>query len=302
MNQQKTALITGIGGQDGSYLADILLAKGYLVHGLHRRSSVDNLTRLSHHKIGEDWTSHVGDITDAGCMADLVKRVQPDEVYHEADQDHVSNSFMAPSYQVDVTIKGVLNVLEAVRQHSRLKSKVFIPLSATMFGSQAMACQTEQTPLNPETPYAIAKAAAWQFCKYYRSYFAVDVRCAILYNHDSPRRGPDYLLQKIARDVPLSGNLRQIVTIGHAEEFMQASVELMQLAQPEDVIIGSPVAFEIMDLVQYRYDSRFAPMSSTAFRPCYQPDITKASSLFGFLPIWNAGNLLRHLRSLRSKI
>lgn len=251
----KRALITGIGGQDGSYLADILLEKGYEVHGLYRRSSGGNLRNLSH--ILDRIVLHQGDVTDYGSVQQVVYDSRPDEVYHEADQDNVDWSFKLPAYTIDVTIKGTFNVLECMKYWDT-KAKVFIPCSAMMFGD-ASAPQTEQTPFNPQSPYACAKVAVYHMARYYRQVHGMFVVNGILYNHDSPRRHGNYLLHRICRAAATKSKLKMYsvddeVTIGSAKDYMGYVYETMQHGEPDDYIIDTPGRpYSIKELIDLAY-------------------------------------------------
>ena len=253
----KTALISGIGGQDGSYLADILLAKGYEVHGLVRHSSCDNLWRLKH--IKDKLNLHRGDVTDMRSVMGTVATVNPDELYHMADQDNVGWSFSVPGVQIDVTYGGVQNVLESVLQVKK-ECKVFIPVSATMFGN-APPPQNEDTPLDPRSPYACAKAAAYHLARHYRRDHSMFVTCGIMYNHDSPRRGPDYLLQKICRAAKLAdindplimGNLDLKVDIGYSPDYMDTAYKILQLDEPDDFVVSTEFGHPIRSMIAAAY-------------------------------------------------
>ncbi len=249
------ALILGIGGMDGSYLADILLERGYEVHGLYRRSSVDNLQRIAHCR--DKVTLHQGDMGDAKSIDRVICFVMPHEIYNVADQDHVQSSFAAPGYSMDITAGAVMRTLESVRLITP-QTKFFQPISATIFGD-APGPQTLDTPLNPLTPYACAKASALHIARYYRQVHGMHVVTAILYNHDSPRRGPDYFLQKICRQaVEVSRGLRDYVEvydpsarldIGYAKDYMEQVVECMGRSDPKDLLIGTGNPWLVEDYV-----------------------------------------------------
>ncbi len=241
----KKALILGIGGQDGSYLADILLERDYEVHGLYRRSSVDNLTRIAH--VWDKVVLHQGDITDPPSILRITKSTRPGEIYNMADQDHVGWSLDTSGVSFDVTAKAVATTLEIIREVNEA-IRFFQPCSAMMFGD-APPPQNETTPHNPQSPYACAKTAAYHLARYYRQVHGMFVTTAILYNHDSERRKGDYLLHQLrqaAWDV-LDGKTEEIavgdpemiVDIGHAKDYMKAAVELMELDYPDDFIIAS---------------------------------------------------------------
>ncbi len=258
----KRALILGIGGQDGSYLADILLAKGYEVHGMHRRSSVDNLGRIAH--CADRLTLHRGDLVDGASVERIVREVHPAEIYNEADQDSVGWSRSVPELTWAVTFAAVARLLETVRRCMGTNPliRLFQPLSAHVFGDPstltAPAPQDELTPLNPQSPYGIAKAAAWHACRMYRERHGVHVSCGILYNHDSPRRSDHYLLHKLCkasvriakgrqRTVAL-GNLDARVDVGFARDYMEAAWLLLQQPTPSDRVIATEEAEPVLNM------------------------------------------------------
>lgn len=248
----KRALVLGIGGQDGSYLADILLDRGYEVHGFYRRSSVDNLQRV-HHLLGDEpkIKLHRGDLCDASSVLRTLTDVEPDEIYNVADQDHVGWSGAVPRYNLDVTAGAVANLLETVRQICP-QARVYQPASSTVFeglkGSSIFSL-SESSPVNPLSVYACAKACAYYLARYYRQVHGLWVCTAILFNHDSPRRGGDYLLQHICRQaVGLStecsreirvGDPEAVVDVGYAGDYMRDVCDLMQLEEPDDFIVAS---------------------------------------------------------------
>ncbi len=254
----KRALILGIGGQDGSYLAELLLEKGYEVHGLARRSSYDNLARIA--AVRDRVTVHRGDLCDHHSLIRVMHVADPDEVYNMADQDEVGWSTYTPGYSVGVTYGGVASLLEILRYHENGKTRFFQPLSSTMFGLTD-GPQDERTPLNPGSPYACAKAAAWHLCKHYRRDHGVWVACGIMFNHDSPRRGPNYLLQQIARQavdvargrrdrIELTGP-DSLVSVGHAADYMDAAWRIMQRDDPRDYVVGVSGTVRISALCRY---------------------------------------------------
>ncbi len=245
----KHALIYGVGGQDGSYLADILLGKNYLVYGFYRRSSVDNLARIKHllEPLHPNLILLEGDLSDTASVRRAITSSNPDEVYQVADQDHVGWSFNTPQYSADITYGGVSRVLEAVR-NIRKDAKVYIPVSATMFGNEP-PMQNEVTHFNPLSPYACAKVGAYHLCGYYRQAYNMFVSTAILFNHDSERRGGDYFLHKICksaveivlgkRDKLAISNSSALLDIGYAKEYMEAVVKIMQLDRPINMVLAS---------------------------------------------------------------
>lgn len=248
----RKALILGIGGQDGSYLADILLARNYEVHGAHRRSSVDNLVRISH--CASRVALHRFDLADATSIDRVIASVCPDELYNVADQDHVGWSQDTPCYSVDVTAGSVSRILESVKMHCP-KCKVYLPSSATIFGD-GVGRLSETHSLKPQSPYACAKAHALHLCRMYRER-GLKTYSAILFNHDSPRRGSDYLLHRIvagARAGRLTlSSLYGAVDIGFAGDYMEAVVDMMQ-GEPEDYIVATGQAIWVQELVRRAFE------------------------------------------------
>lgn len=256
----KRALIIGVNGMDGSYLADILLAKGtYDVHGIIRRSSHDNLWRIA--TCLDRLTIHKGDVTDPISLERIIKDVAPDEIYNEADQDHVGFSFETPRLSVDVTYGAVATLLEILSRMDGIK--LFQPLSATMFGN-AEAPQTLETPFDPQSPYACAKVAAYYLCKHYREKFDVQVYTGILYNHDSVRRQGDYLLHHICKGAVrikhgdqsciVINNLETKVDIGSAREFMEVAHRILQCFPPGNWLIGTGESLSIQEMVEIAFE------------------------------------------------
>ena len=259
----KRALILGINGQDGSYLADLLLAKGYEVHGLYRRSSVDNLWRIRH--LDGKVTLHQGDLSDGASVENVIAKVMPDEIYNEADQDSVGWSHVSPDYQYDVTFRAVGRLLEFVKQ---TKTRIFQPCTAMMFGDAAKspqpAPQDEGTPFNPQSPYAVAKVAAYYACRHYREQHGVYVSCGILYNHDSPRRSEHYLLHKTCnaavriasgKQETLSlGNLDGRVDVGFAGDYMEAAWLALQQPKPDDYVVATGQAWSVEEMVAEAFE------------------------------------------------
>lgn len=246
------ALVTGIAGQDGSYLADILLERGYEVHGLYRHSSKIGLQNVQHNIGNPKFHLHQGDVTDALCLDRLIESVDAHEIYHEADQDNVDWSFKFPAYQMDVTVKAVMNLMDSVRRHCP-SARVFIPCSATMFGN-APAPQDENTPFNPQSPYACAKVAAYHIARMYRQNYGMFVTTGILFNHDSPRRNGNYLLHKICKAAVKGTQLDlfnpdQPTQIGYAEDYMRYAVHLMQLSFSGDFCISHAPILTLVKLV-----------------------------------------------------
>jgi GDPmannose 4,6-dehydratase len=248
----KKAFITGITGQDGSYLAELLLRKGYEVHGLKRRSSSFNTGRLDN--IYADWHRedsrmflHFGDLSDSTSLWNLLYSIQPDEIYNLAAQSHVRVSFDIPEYTCDVTANGALRILEAVRRIG-LKSRFYQASSSEMFGS-APPPQSENTPFHPRSPYACAKLFGHSITANYRESYGIFAVSGILFNHESPRRGETFVTRKIARgaahikaglqDKLFLGNLSAKRDWGFAPEYTEAMWMMLQQDEPVDYVIGT---------------------------------------------------------------
>jgi GDPmannose 4,6-dehydratase len=259
----KRALITGITGQDGSYLAELLLSQGYEVHGLIRRASsfntrrIDHLYRDLHNSDQVLLYLHHGDVTDAGRLRDLVYQIEPSEVYHLAAQSHVRVSFDLPEYTGDVTGLGTLRLLEAIRS-SGVSTRFYQASSSEMFGA-APAPQSEKTPFAPQSPYAAAKVYAhWVTCNYRQGYnlFAAS---GILFNHESPRRGETFVTRKITRALAAIqagrqqhlylGNLDAHRDWGYAPDYVEAMWCMTQLDAPDDFVIGTGEAHSVRDFL-----------------------------------------------------
>lgn len=252
------ALIFGVTGQDGSYLADHLLGLGYEVYGTHRRTSLDNTVRTDKARQSKRFHLLRADLTDPGSVAAAVWQVRPQEVYNLADQDNVGWSECLPRLAVDVTYGGVFHVLQAVEDHAP-NAKVFQPVSATMFAGSSPP-QNEGSPHFPQSPYAVAKCAAYHLCRHYRIFHGLYVSTGILFNHDSERRGGDYLLQRLARQaVEVARGRRAVVTVfrpgdhvdvGYAPEFVTAFHRILQLDRPTDLVIGTGRAYSVGELAE----------------------------------------------------
>ena len=272
------------------------------MHGFVRRSSVDNLQRIRH--LLGDITLHYGDITDFACVYRVIRKSQPHEIYNEADQDHVGYSCDSPRYSIDVTVGGVSNILESMRSLNVSELKFFQPVSATMFDTRHSP-QNETTPLNPTSPYACAKAHSFHLVRHYRESYGVFACTAIMYNHESPRRGEGYLLQKIVRAVnagrPLElYNVHMPVDIGYAKEYMEAAHDIMQLDEPDDFVLATEREYKISYLATAAYAHASLPSSFTAVESSEPEsnmigDISKAQKAFGFAPKVHGAALIKLL-------
>ncbi len=258
----KKAFITGITGQDGSYLAELLLAKGYEVHGLMRRSSSFNTSRIEHlyqdpHKEGTRLFLHYGDLSDASMLSRLLARIVPDEVYALGAQSHVRVSFDAPLYTGDVTGLGTLRLLEAIRE-SQVPCRFYQASSSEMFGA-APAPQDEKTPFYPRSPYGVAKVAAYWYAVNYREAYGLHVSNGILFNHESPRRGDTFVTRKVTSTVAkivagkekelFLGNLDAKRDWGYAPEYVEAMWRMVQQTKPGDYVVATNETHTIREMV-----------------------------------------------------
>jgi GDPmannose 4,6-dehydratase len=259
----KRALITGVTGQDGSYLAEFLLSKGYEVHGIIRKASTFNTYRISHlyvdpRKGSTKFFIHYGDLSDTGQIAHLLYDLRPDEFYHLGAQSHVRVSFDMPEYTGDITGLGTLRVLEAIRR-SGIKTKFYQASSSEMFGS-APAPQSETTPFYPRSPYAVAKAYAFWTTVNYREAYNLFACNGILFNHESPRRGETFVTRKITRAIAnimagkeqkvYLGNLKARRDWGYAPEYVECQWRMLQENRPGDYVIGTGESHSVEEFVK----------------------------------------------------
>ena len=257
----KVALITGITGQDGSYLAELLLEKGYEVHGIVRRSSLINTHRIDHIYDNSNLTLHYGDLTDATNIIGVIKKVEPDEIYNLGAQSHVKVSFETPEYTGNVDGLGTLRILEAVRLLG-MEDKVRIYQASTseLYGLVQEVPQRETTPFYPRSPYGVAKLYGYWIVKNYRESYGLHASSGILFNHESPRRGGTFVTRKITRglsristgqqDVLSLGNLDARRDWGHAKDFVEAMWLMLQQDQPDDYVIATGVQYSVRDFVE----------------------------------------------------
>ena len=255
----KIALITGITGQDGSYIAELLLEKGYEVHGIVRRSSLINTHRIDH--IYDSITLHYGDLTDATNLVRVVKQVQPDEIYNMGAQSHVKVSFEMPEYTADVDALGTLRILESVRLLG-MEDRVRIYQASTseLYGLVQETPQKETTPFYPRSPYGVAKLYGYWITKNYREAYGMYACSGILFNHESPRRGETFVTRKITRglsrisnglqDCLYLGNLDAKRDWGHAKDFVEAMWLMLQQDEPDDYVIATGVQYSVKDFVE----------------------------------------------------
>jgi GDPmannose 4,6-dehydratase len=264
----KRALITGITGQDGSYLADLLLGKGYEVHGIIRRASTFNTSRIDHlyqdpHVHGVRLFLHYGDLADSVHLVKLLYNLQPDEIYHLGAQSHVRVSFEIPEYTADVTGIGTIRILEAVRE-TGVKPRFYQASSSEMFGKVQEVPQTEKTPFWPRSPYGVAKVFSYWATVNYRESYGLHASNGILFNHESPRRGETFVTRKISRSVArikcgldkvlYLGNLDARRDWGYAPEYVQGMWLILQQDRPDDYILATNETHSVQEFVELAFE------------------------------------------------
>lgn len=263
----KKALITGITGQDGSYLAEFLLEKGYEVHGIKRRSSLFNTQRIDHiyqdpHEAGARLHLHYGDLTDSSNLTRILAEVQPDEVYNLGAQSHVAVSFESPEYTADVDAMGTLRLLEAIRFLGlEKKTKFYQASTSELYGLVQEIPQKETTPFYPRSPYAVAKLYAYWIAVNYREAYGMYACNGILFNHESPRRGETFVTRKITRGLAniaqgldkclYMGNLDSLRDWGHAKDYVRMQWMMLQQDQPEDFVIATGVQYSVRQFIEW---------------------------------------------------
>jgi GDPmannose 4,6-dehydratase len=255
----KVALITGINGQDGSYLTELLLQKGYEVHGIVRRASLINTDRIDH--VYDSITLHYGDLTDSTNLVRVIQQVQPDEIYNLGAQSHVKVSFEMPEYTGMVDGLGTLRILEAVRLLGmEKKTRIYQASTSEMFGKVQEIPQSETTPFYPRSPYGVAKVYGYWIVKNYRESYGLHASSGILFNHESPRRGETFVTRKITRglssistgqqDILYLGNLNAKRDWGHAQDFVEAMWLMLQQNEPDDYVIATGEQYSVRDFVE----------------------------------------------------
>jgi GDPmannose 4,6-dehydratase len=264
---QKVALITGVTGQDGSYLAEFLLEKGYIVHGIKRRASLFNTQRIDHiyqdpHIDNANFKLHYGDLTDTSNLIRIVKETQPDEIYNLGAQSHVAVSFESPEYTADVDAIGTLRLLEAIRILGLEKKTRFYQASTSeLYGLVQETPQKETTPFYPRSPYAVAKMYAYWITVNYREAYGIYACNGILFNHESPRRGETFVTRKITRGLAniaqglegclYLGNLDALRDWGHAKDYVRMQWLMLQQEVAEDFVIATGVQFSVRQFIQW---------------------------------------------------
>ena len=301
MSKQLKALITGITGQDGSYLAEFLLNKGYEVHGVVRRCSMTRLDRIEH--ISQFLTLHTADITDSGSIYRILKDVAPDEVYNLAAQSFVHASWEVPVATAEMTGMAVTNILDSVRTLG-LKSKVYQASSSEMFGKVAHVPQTEETPFYPRSPYGVAKLYGHWIPVNYRESFGLHCSSGILFNHESPRRGLEFVTRKIThavarikkglQDKLFLGNLDAKRDWGYAGDYVRAMWLMLQQETPDDYVIATGEAHSVREFCQYAFDrvgldwEKYVEIDPKFYRPSEVDillgDCSKAKNTLGWKP------------------
>ena len=266
MTQQKTALITGITGQDGSYLAEFLLEKGYVVHGIKRRASSFNTQRVDHiyqdpHIENANFKLHYGDLTDTSNLIRIIQETQPDEIYNLGAQSHVAVSFESPEYTADVDALGSLRILEAIRILKLEKKTRFYQASTSeLYGLVQETPQKETTPFYPRSPYAVAKMYAYWITVNYREAYGIYACNGILFNHESPRRGETFVTRKITRGLAninqgleeclFMGNIDALRDWGHAKDYVRMQWLMLQQDKPEDFVIATGVQYSVRQFIE----------------------------------------------------
>ena len=311
-----TALITGVTGQDGSYLAELLLGKGYEVHGVIRRASSFNTQRLDSiyrdpHEAGVRFRMHYGDLSDSGSLVNLIRQLEPDEIYHLGAQTHVKVSFDVPEYTSDATGMGTVRILEAIRS-SGISTRFYQASSSEMFGS-APPPQSEETPFHPRSPYGVAKVFAHWMTVNYREAYGMFATNGILHNHESPRRGETFVTRKITRAVArikaglqeklYLGNLDATRDWGYAPEYVEAMWMMLQHDTPDDFVIATGEGHTVREFAQVAFNhvdldwEQYVEVDPDYYRPAEVDkligDPSKAKRVLGWEPRTNFEELAR---------
>jgi len=306
-SEMKKALITGITGQDGSYLAELLLDKGYEVHGIIRRSSTFNTSRIDHlyqdpHKDGTRLFLHYGDLSDGSRMVTLMDKVQPDEVYNLAAQSHVRVSFDEPEYTGETTGLGTSRLLEAIRM-TGISTKFYQASSSEMFGATPPP-QNEDTPFYPRSPYGVAKVYSYWMTKNYREAYGMFACNGILFNHESERRGETFVTRKIAigaakiaagkQEFLYMGNLDSVRDWGYAPEYVEGMWRMLQQDVADDYVLATNTAYTVKDFLQFSFEAvgldweKYVRFDERYLRPTEVDaligDYSKAKSTLGWEP------------------
>lgn len=296
------ALITGINGQDGSYLAELLIEKGYDVHGIIRRTSQPLMDNIIHFK--DQIILHPGDMTDAGSIQNAIEKVMPNEIYNLAGMSQVRWSYDVPSMTMDVNCLGLLRIIESVRG-LKLDCKIYQACSSEMFGKVMETPQTEKTPFYPRSPYGVSKAAAYYMARVYRESYGMKIYCGILFNHESPRRGEEFLSRKVCkavaeikagkRDKLTLGNLDAKRDFGYAKEYAEWIWYILQYDTPDDFVIATGETHSVKEFVELAFYyagidnwEDYVDYNKNLVRPAevdlLMGDATKSRNILGFEP------------------
>lgn len=303
----KKAIVTGITGQDGSYLAELLLSKGYEVHGLIRRSSTFNTDRIDHiyqdpHVPHPNLFLHYSDLADGSRLVTLLNEIQPDEVYNLGAQSHVRVSFDEPEYTGDITGLGTIRLLEAIRAIG-LETRFYQASSSEMFGATPPP-QNESTPFYPRSPYGVAKVYSYWITKNYREAYGIFASNGILFNHESPRRGDTFVTRKITRAVArikagvqdelFMGNLDSVRDWGYAPEYVEAMWRMLQADEPDDFVVATNTAYTVRDFLELSFQhagldwEKYVRFDERYLRPTEVDsligDASKAKDTLGWTP------------------
>ena len=313
----KIALVTGITGQDGSYLAELLLSKGYEVHGIIRRASTFNTSRLEHlytdpHTREAALKLHYGDLSDASALARLIGRITPDEIYNLAAQSHVRVSFDNPEYTTDITATGAVRLLEAIRE-TGIKPRFYQASSSEMFGKAQEIPQRETTPFYPRSPYGCAKVYAYWITVNYRESYGLFACNGILFNHESPRRGETFVTRKITRAVAhivtglqdklYLGNLEAKRDWGYAREYVEAMWLMLQQAKPDDYVVATGESHSVREFLEAAFAHagldwrKYVEIDPNYYRPTEVDllvgDASKAKKQLGWEPKTKFNDLVK---------
>jgi GDPmannose 4,6-dehydratase len=307
---KRKAFITGITGQDGSYLAEILLEKGYEVYGMIRRSSSFNTARIDH--IFGDVELVFGDLSDGSVLNQLMRTIRPDEVYNLGAQSHVRVSFDVPEYTADTDAMGTLRLLDAIREEG-VQARFYQASSSEMFGKAREAPQTEETPFHPRSPYGVSKVFSYWITRNYREAYGMYAVNGILFNHESPRRGPTFVTRKITRavgailrgeqeDLKL-GNLDAKRDWGYAKDYMDGAWRMLQLDEPDDFVLATGETHSVEEFLDAAFGhagidwKQYVKIDERYFRPAEVDlligDYSKAKAAFGWEPTVRFHELVR---------
>ena len=319
----KTALVTGVTGQDGSYLADLLVEKNYKVVGLHRRSSSNNLDRIKHLLSHSNFSLEEFDLTDPSGVNQIVQKYQPDELYNLGAQSHVGTSFKQPTTTFEIDAVGVINLLEAIRHYSP-HTRFYQAGTSEMFGrnydlgADRLKYQSETTQMLPQSPYGVAKLASHHMIQIYRSAYGLFCCCGILFNHESPRRGENFVTRKITKYLGnllnlgrnnigklQLGNLSAHRDWGHAKDYVKAMWLMLQQSQPDDFVIATGETHSVQEFLTKAFAvakmdwHEFVEINEDLFRPAevdyLRGDASKARNRLGWSPIYSFDALIEDM-------